>query len=460
MSVIDTVRGQVTNEIPTAAPDGVAYAALRTQRGSNPNALALSPDGRWLYVTNGGNSTLALIHLDAAQSGSAASKGDDDGHLGRVVGLIPTGFYPNAVALSLDGRHVFVAHGKSPAGPNPLGPWSDVARARVDPYASGVGNQFALQLTHGGLLAFPIPDPETLARLTLQSLRNNHATAARVPPVFDALRGKVTHVITSSPRTAPTTRILGDLAGADGDPSLVHWGEGITPNQHALARGFVTFDRFFDSGGVSGDGWQWSLGGHTTDVAEKAVPIEYAERGHHSHDWEGLNRNVNVGRATLDDRLEWNPKTPRSVNLVPGTADVGAVDGPAEGGRGFLWDAAIAAGLPFRNYGCFVDDARYGLPLEDAARVPPIRHPAEVKHRVAFPTRTALEATTDPFYRRLRHGLRRLLARRGVGARVRRLRRQRGPPCARDDTAAARPLGQLRPGDGRADDPRYADCRL
>src|SRR5208337_652790 len=98
----------VVDEIPTAAPDGVAYAALRTQRGSNPNALALSPDGTWLYVTNGGNSTLAVIRLDAADAGSTASKGDDDGHLGRVVALIPTGFYPNAVALSVDGRHVFV----------------------------------------------------------------------------------------------------------------------------------------------------------------------------------------------------------------------------------------------------------------------------------------------------------------------------------------------------------------
>ena len=396
VSVIDTVRGVSLGEIATSAPKGIGTEALRTERGSNPNALALSPDEKTLYVTNGGNNTVAVVSL-------APSEGDrdreDEVTESTVVGLVPTGFYPNAISVSRDGRRAYVAHGKSPTGPNPLGPWSSVERSREHPYAPGLGNQFSLQLTHGGLLAFPIPKPTVLAKLTAQSVQNNRGASAKTPAVFTALRGRVKHVIYVISENRSYDQILGDVQRADGEPSLVHWGDAITPNQHALARDFVTLDRFFDSGGVSGDGWQWTVSGRTTDVAEKAIPVEYGERGHHSYDWEGTNRNINVGRATLEERLDYNPKTPRSIDLLPGNGDVGAVDGPAEGGRGFLWDVAMGTGLTYRNYGCFVDDSRYGLPREDPVRVAPLPLPEATKTRVAFPTRASLQTTTDPYYR-------------------------------------------------------------
>ncbi len=382
VSVIDVARGVVESTIATAAPAG--SAALRL-RGSNPNALALSPDESRLYVTNGGNSTLAVIDL--------ASK--------SVVGLVPTGFYPTAVAVAHDGAQLYVVHAKSPTGPNALGPWTAVERARTKPYSPGRGNQYALQLEHGGLLAFPLPDAPTLAKLTQQAIANNRfdADVGNLPRVFLALRGKVKHVIYVIGENRTYDQVLGDLAGADGDPRLVLWGEPITPNHHALARSFVTLDRFFDPGGVSGEGWQWSTSGRTTDVAEKAVPVEYAGRGKHSYDWEGANRNVNVSWPTLAARKLANPKTPDSIDVLPGSADVGAVDGPAEGGSGFLWDAVLAKGLEVRNYGCFCDDTRYALPKTDPAFLAPSHDPFATKTRVAFPQRASLHDRTDPYFR-------------------------------------------------------------
>jgi YVTN family beta-propeller protein len=388
VSVIDRAAGTVVAEIATAATDA-ARGAWATLRGSNPNALALSPDESTLYVTNGGNSTLALIDVAT----------------GRVRGLVPTGFYPTAVAVAADGGHLYVTHAKSPTGPNPLGPWSEPLRASRSAYAPGRGNQFSLQLVRSGLLSLPVPRGEVLARLTAQSILNNRFDAdpggksARIPPVFAALRGVVKHVIYVVGENRTYDQVLGDLPGADGDPRLVHWGEAITPNHHALARTFVALDRFFDAGGVSGDGWQWSMGGRTTDVAEKAIPIEYAGRGKHSYDWEGNNRNVNVSWPTLDERLAMNPSVPRSIELLPGVADVGAVDGPDEGGRGFLWDAALAAGLTVRNYGAFCDDSRYALPPGHAGHVPPLPMPYATGTRVAFPTRRSLHEVTDPYFR-------------------------------------------------------------
>ena len=252
-------------------------------RGSNPNALALSPDEQTLYVTNGGNNALAVLALSARDAGGAPARGPGDpGGQSRLLGLIPTGFYPHAVATSRDGASLYVAYGKSPTGPNPGGPWSDRAGARRSPYLPGVANQFTLQLTGGGLLALPTPSPANLAKLTSQVLLNNRMDAAtRTPPVFQALRGVVKHVIYVVGENRTYDQIWAILEDADGDRHLTHWGEAITPNHHALARGFVTLDRFFDAGGVSGDGWQWTMSGRTTDVAEKAIPVEYASRGIH-----------------------------------------------------------------------------------------------------------------------------------------------------------------------------------
>jgi YVTN family beta-propeller protein len=381
VSEIDVARGAVVHELPTAAPAGSPALVLR---GSNPNALALSPDEKRLYVTNGGNSTLAVLDLATRQ----------------VVGLVPTGFYPTAVAAPADGRNLYVAFAKSPTGPNPAGPLTARERNWRDPYGPGRGNQYALQLSHAGLLAFPTPDAAALAKLTRQSIANNRFDAAQaVPPLFAALQKKVKHVLYVIGENRTYDQILGDLPGADGDPRLVLWGEAITPNQHALARTFVTLDRFFDAGGVSGDGWQWTVSGRTTDVAEKEVPIEYAGRGTHSYDWEGANRNINVSRSGLEERQKWDPRTPDGGDLLPGVADVAAVDGPAEGGRGFLWDAVLTAGKSLRNYGVFCNDLRDSLRPGDPALIPLMHDPFGAQVRVAFPTRAQLHEVTDPYYR-------------------------------------------------------------
>jgi len=379
VGVVDVTLGREVATIPTTAPPGALSPALSRLRGSSPNALALSPDERTLYVTNGGNDTLAVVSLDAT------------GTRGEVVGLVPTGLYPDAVAVAKDGGWLYVAHTRSVAGPNLLGPWTDPSRARIDPYAPSGDNEEVLQLMRGGLLALPRPRAADLARLTAQSIANDFAgDPGRVPPVFERLRGLVTHVVFVVAENRTYDQVLGDLPGADGDPHLVHFGARITPNQHALARRFVALDRFFATGNVSGDGWQWTMGARSTDFAEKAIPVEYADRGHHTYDYEGLNRGINVGLATDDQRLAFNPHTPRGE--LPGAVDAA---GPDE----LLWDAALAAGRSVRVYGAFCDTSRYDLAEGDPARVPPLRMPFDTKTRVAFPARASLMAVEDPYYR-------------------------------------------------------------
>jgi len=379
VSVVDVASGREIVVVPTIAPPGLVPPGVASLRGSNPNGLALAPDERTLYVTNGGNSTLAVVALDPGGAG------------GRVVGLVPTGFYPHAVTVSRDGRWLYVAHGRSVPGPNRDGPWSNARLAHDKPYAHNAGNQASLQLEHGGLLALPVPAAGDLARLTQQAIANDFGgDAGRVPAPFDRLRGLVKHVVFVVGENRTYDQVLGDVKEADGDPALVHWGQAITPNQHALARAFVTLDRFYAPGDVSGDGWQWTMGGRTTDVAEKAIPVEYADRGDHTYDWEGLNRGINVGLATDDERLAFNPYTPRGE--LPGAVDVAAPEP-------LLWEAALAAGRSARVYGVFCDITRYGFDAHDRAYVPPLHMPFETGTRVAFPARPSLQAIEDPYFR-------------------------------------------------------------
>jgi DNA-binding beta-propeller fold protein YncE len=379
VAIVDRAHFTVDSRIAVGGPPGSLAATLR---GASPNALSLSPDEKSLLVTLGGANAIAIVDLDAL----------------RVSALVPTGFYPNDVVVRDD--MIYCAYGKSPTGANPKGPWFDDARVHAKPFSSGGGNQSSLQLHHGGLHVFPRPDAEVATLLTARAIENEHlASPPPVPPIFAALRGKVKRVVYVIAENRTFDQILGDVPGLDGDPKLVHWNASITPNQHALATGFVGFDRFFDSGGVSGDGWQWSTAGRTTDVAEKEIPLMYAGRGPHTYDWEGKNRGINVSIETAAKRRAENPITPDDDDLMPGSADVAAVDRPREGGTGYLWDAAKAAGLRVRNYGFFIDDARYGFPKESPAAIAPIREPFASKTRVAYATALGLANDTDPYFR-------------------------------------------------------------
>ncbi len=74
-------------------------------------------------------------------------------------------------------------------------------------------------------------------------------------------------------------QVLGDIPEGNGDPSLVLFGEKITPNQHAIAREFVLLDNFYVNGEVSADGHNWTMGAYATDYLEKNWPTSYGGRG-------------------------------------------------------------------------------------------------------------------------------------------------------------------------------------
>ncbi|HEX7500121.1 MAG TPA: alkaline phosphatase family protein [Polyangia bacterium] len=400
VTVIDTRSDRAVEEFPVAAPRAV-LANPSGFTGANPNSLALSPDGRTLYVTNGGINAVAVVQL--GQRGRAESRDDDDersdSEQSQVVGLIPTGWYPESVSLSADGRRFFVVNGKSIPGPGCIDTASNTT------YNScWNGNEYVWQLEKAGFLSAPIPSGMALARLTLQVAANNNFPTGEESPerrrLMAFLRAHIKHVIYIIKENRTYDQLLGDLPRGNGDPLLTLFPQATTPNHHGLASQFVTLDAFQDTGETSGVGWNWTVSARTTDSVEKTQPPNYAGRGL-NYDWEGTNRNINVGVATVAERLALNPITPTDPDLFPGTSDVASGD-PAEGepaGESYLWDAALRKGLSVRNYGCFGDLARSSVPVDNPIFIPLERHPFATGTRQFYPAKAALQTRSDLYFR-------------------------------------------------------------
>lgn len=400
VAVIDTGNHRVLERIDVVAPPSIFHDRTGF-RGANPNNLALSPDGSLLFVTDGGTNAVAVIRL-AGEVDNPTDATDDQPATAHshVIGLLPTGWYPTAVSVSHDGHRLFVVNAKSPAGPNPQ-------HCNTRAYQQVVGdcvvrNQYVWQLEKAGLLSLPMPAPATLARLTWQVAFNDHFVSQqdqhRAEAMMGFLREHIHHVIYIVKENRTYDQLLGDLDEGNGDPDLAILAP-YSPNHHRWADQFVDLDNFYDSAETSNTGWNWSTAARATDFTEKTAPVNYARRGL-TYDWEGDNRNVNVGIASIDQRRKADPMTPADPDLLPGAVDVAAPDGPdGETGEGYLWNSALRAGLTVRNYGFYGDLGRYFLVASNPNFVPLVPDPRARKIRQFYPTKPALMALSDPYYR-------------------------------------------------------------
>jgi YVTN family beta-propeller protein len=378
VAVIDTASNQVIRDIPVTAPEGLMPKSRRGYTGSNTNSVTLSPDERMLYVSNGNMNNIAAIDLRALFG------------VNPVIGLIPTGWYPNSVSFSGNGKFMYVLNGKSPTGPNAEHCKGGIISTLPAGACAG-SNEYSLQMIKAGFQSFPIPKPAELATLTLQVAQNNHferKVKPRDEAMMSFLNRKIKHVIYIIKENRTYDQILGDLEVGNGDPNLTEFGSQVTPNLHNIARNFVDLDNFYDASEVSMDGWPWSVSARAPDVVERQTPVNYAGRGL-SNDSEGSNRGINVGYATLAERLAANPNTPNDPDLLPGQTDTAAPDGPGnQVNTGYLWDQALRAGLTVRNYGFFVQNVG-----------PTMAEPYLTNTVVVSPTSASLRPYTDLYYR-------------------------------------------------------------
>lgn len=254
--------------------------------GAQPSAEVLSKDEKRLYVALAGLNAVAV--LDARSPTRYR------------FGLIPTGWYPTALAMSPNGRYLYVVSAKG-----------------VD----GWGLLTKVDLKH-----------TSLVKTTMNTLRYNRIAAAAkydavIPPLRSGRRSTaIDRVVYIAVGTQTYDAMLGDLKDSGGTPlgngnaSYTIYPESATPNLHALARTYAVADNFYASDPDVEVARLFATGADASLYAQLTAPVKSV-------------------RAPMD----------------------GAGVDPEDYARsGYLFNALARAGLSFRDYGGLLQLSGYG----------------------------------------------------------------------------------------------------
>ncbi len=371
VSVIDTSTDQEIERIDVR----LAEDALP---GASPEGIALSEDEKTLYVANAHSNAVAVVALSEKGRGGKTPDKASEALKSKILGFIPTGQYPSAVAVA-DGK-LFIGNGKGTgfepssmrvnnSGRTPNPPTTVFPSNKEK---NKQGGQYSGSIVSGNISVVELPDLPQLSRYTQQTLQNDGLMGFAPAKLFPG-PSPIKHVIYIIKENRTYDQVFGDMKtsgdgmAADGEPGLAIFGNGVTaqrpdgtpqtvtPNHHALAQRFGLFDRFFVNSEASPDGHNWSTAAFSTDYVDKAFRWNYSGRGR-TYDFEGYNRLPDYEPpgelelvkfkgdvlAALTDLLETH------LPYRQGFTDLG------EPKTLYLWDAAARAGLTHRNYGEFV----------------------------------------------------------------------------------------------------------
>lgn len=274
--------------------------APKAPAGSTPNSVALSADGKDLFVANADNNNVAVI--DIAERGKS-----------KVEGFIPTGWYTTFVTMTPDGKRLLIGSGKGTGtGPNKV-------KRPIDPVLAPASFQHHGNILNGLLSFVDSPNKTQLANYTKQVYENSmykdwqnekSESTGTVIPTKVGEGSPIKHVLYIMKENRTYDQVFGDLKQGNGDPSLTLFGRDVTPNHHALAEQFVLLDNLYCSGEVSQDGQPWTLSAYATEFTQRAWTLSYSRHG-----------------------------------------GVDTSGGIQEQSTPYIWEAAIKSGLTARTYG-------------------------------------------------------------------------------------------------------------
>ncbi len=294
LSVIATASGALVEKIWARATPAEPF-------GAQPSALVFDPSGKTLYAANATQNAVAVIKFDPKDKAS------------RVLGLIPTAWFPAGLAFDPLHKTLFVSNLRG------------LGSAKIPKPGDKPG--LSSKDLWGTLSFIPAPDTAALAaqtRTALEGMRHARLAAAALParpgtaprpvPERAGEPSVFKHVIYVIKENRSYDQILGDMKEGNGSKELCIFGEKFTPNQHALAREFVLLDNTYCNSVQSADGHQWT---------DSGIANEYTERQVVS----GFPRSYGGGKAEDgSDALNW-------------------------ASSGFIWDHVTKAGKTFRNLG-------------------------------------------------------------------------------------------------------------
>jgi len=328
ISVIDPLQHKVINTIELKLDE-----RLGNLKGVIPFGLSLSPDQKRLFVAEAGINAIGVIDV-ATQ---------------KVMGHIPTGWFPSKVEVTPDGNQLIVANAKG-FGSGPNG-----GKNYQSPF-QGRGSDYIGSLMLGSVSVIDMPTDEALKSFTEKVITNNFAfkevvaSADKNPiPVFPKEKeSPIKYIVFISKENRTYDEVFGQLTNGKGDSTLARYGANVTftnrkktsrvehatimPNHLALAGQFTFSDNFYVDADVSADGHRWLTNTYPNEWMETHHPAAYGG-----------------GR-----RLKEESTAPGKFGM---TGSAGAIFPEDYNQHGSMWEHMERNGIEFFNFGFGVEFA-------------------------------------------------------------------------------------------------------
>lgn len=272
ISVISIKKDTIVNTI-SLKPD----ARVKQFRGVIPFGLAISPDQKRLYVAESGINAVGVVNIKDL----------------KVLGHIPTGWFPSKIEVTNDGKKLIIANAKG-FGSGPNGGKS----FKIGPEGSYIGS-----LMKGTVQVADIPSDDQLKSTTYQVISNNYKFTKSTDTIYKNRRDNpiplypgekispIKHIVFISKENRTYDEIFGQIKKGNGDESLARYGEHasftdrnktdsvtnatVMPNHLALARQFAISDNFYVDSDVSADGHRWLVNTYPNEWCETATAASY-----------------------------------------------------------------------------------------------------------------------------------------------------------------------------------------
>ncbi|NOS94764.1 MAG: bifunctional YncE family protein/alkaline phosphatase family protein [Cyclobacteriaceae bacterium] len=325
ISVIDVAKGKVMESIELELDE-----RLGNLKGIIPFGLTISPDQKRLYAAEAGINAVAVIDLPTR----------------KLIGHIPTGWFPSKLKVTPDGKQLIVSNAKGfGSGPNGGAEFESTHKDK----SSYIGS-----LMLGTVSVIDIPTDDVIQSLTRKVLENNFhfreivssANDNPIPAYPTEKESPIKYIVFISKENRTYDEVFGQLPSGKGDTSLAHYAKNVSftnrnkslrvenatvmPNHLALAERFSISDNFYVDSDVSADGHVWLTNTYPNQWMETHHPAAYGDRR----------------------SLRQESKAPGKFGM---TGAAGAIFPESYNQAGSMWENLERHGIEFYNFGFGVE---------------------------------------------------------------------------------------------------------